>query len=115
MHRWIQTSEEDTKRLKVDGKVATSSGYYYYNLVHKPMVEFHVNNCFVFLMTLSNIPFNGMLSVQKAPEVKSLICFGHDEYFFKQFVVTLKAWKGPNGEIAPVPKDDGADQHIPKP
>jgi hypothetical protein len=38
MHRWIQISEEDAKRLKEDGKVAASSGYYYYNVDNKPMV-----------------------------------------------------------------------------
>jgi hypothetical protein len=42
-------------------------------------------------MMLSNIAFCGMLSVWKAPEVKP-----------------SKAWKGPNGGIAPVPKDDCA-------
>jgi hypothetical protein len=85
-----------------------SSGYYYYNVDNKPMVEFHVDDCSEFLTTLSNIPFCGMLSVRKAPEVKTLACFRHDECIFKQFVLTSKAWKGPNGEIAPVPKDDVA-------
>ncbi len=108
MHRWIQVSKEDAKRLKEDSKVATSSGYYYYNVDNKLMVEFHVDDCSEFLTTLSNIPFRGMLSVRKAPEVKPLICFGHNECIFKQFVLTSKAWKGPNGENAPVPKDDGA-------
>ncbi len=49
-----------------------------------------------------------MLSVLKAPEVKPLICFGHDECIYKQLVLISKAWKCTNGEIAPVPKDDGA-------
>jgi hypothetical protein len=53
-----------------------------------------------------------MLSVSKAPEVKALICFGPNECIFKQFVLTSNAWKSPNGEIAPVPKDDGAGTMI---
>ena len=31
-----------------------------------------------------------------------------DECIFKQFILTGKSWKGPNGETAVVPKDDGA-------
>ena len=33
--------------------------------------------------------------------------FGHDECIFKQFQTTNKAWKSPNRETVPVPKDDG--------
>ena len=39
MHRWIQISKEDAKGLKEDGKVAMSSGYCYYNVDNKLMVE----------------------------------------------------------------------------
>ncbi len=50
----------------------------------------------------------GMLSIWKPPCTKPLISFGHDECIFKQFLMTNKSWIGPNGETAPVPKDDGA-------
>ncbi len=33
--------------------------------------------------------------------------FGHDEAIFKQYLLTKKAWSGPNGETVLVPKDDG--------
>ncbi len=36
--------------------------------------------------------------MRKPPEVKPIICFGHDECIFKQFILTSKSWKGPNGE-----------------
>ena len=33
--------------------------------------------------------------------------WGQDEAIFKQFLVSSKAWIGPNGETALVPKDKG--------
>ena len=33
--------------------------------------------------------------------------FGHDESIFKQYLLTGKAWIGPNGEKAISPKDEG--------
>ena len=46
--------------------------------------------------------------MSKQPEVKPIICFRHDECIFKQFILTGRSWKGPNGETAVVPKDEGA-------
>lgn len=36
-----------------------------------------------------------------------LIMFWYDDYIFKQFNLTGKAWKAPNGETVSIPKDDG--------
>ncbi len=60
-----------------------------------------------FLKMLKHLPFKGMLSVQNPPR-RPLFIFGHDECIFKQYSMTNKSWKGPNGETAPVPNDDGA-------
>ena len=38
---------------------------------------------------------------------KPLIIFGQDEFIFKQYTFTKKAWVGPNGEKMLIPKDDG--------
>jgi hypothetical protein len=33
--------------------------------------------------------------------------FGHDECIFKQYTLTNKHWKAPNGATVLIPKDDG--------
>jgi hypothetical protein len=40
--------------------------------------------------------------------VQDIIVLMDDECIFKQFILTGKSWKGPNGETAVVPKDDKA-------
>jgi hypothetical protein len=47
------------------------------------------------------------LSVRFPEGQKVLIRIGQDEAIFKQYHVTRSAWKGSNGEIGLVPKDDG--------
>ncbi len=94
--------------MKEEKKVAENAVYKYKNEDGKDMVEFNVNDCSKLLNHLSRLPFQGMLSARKAPEDKPIICFGHDECIFKQFALSPKCWKRPNGEIAPVPKDEGA-------
>jgi hypothetical protein len=94
--------------LGKNGKVAEGTGHYYSNDAQIRMVEFHVDDSVEFPKMLNHIPFRGMLSVRKPPEVKPFICFGHDECIFKQFILTGKSRKGPNGETAVVPKDDRA-------
>ena len=49
----------------------------------------------------------GNLSVRFPQGEKPLICFGHDESIYKQFLLTKKSWIGPDGETNIVPKDDG--------
>jgi hypothetical protein len=36
-----------------------------------------------------------------------MFSFGHDECIFFQYIFTRKAWKGPKGELAVIPKDEG--------
>jgi hypothetical protein len=51
--------------------------------------------------------FSGNLSVQFDSEKLPLIVFGQDKCIVKQYLFTQKGWKGPNGEQALIPKDDG--------
>jgi hypothetical protein len=51
--------------------------------------------------------FGGKLSVRLQEQERPLLMFGHDEAIFKQYLLTKKAWSGPNGETVLVPKDDG--------
>jgi hypothetical protein len=50
--------------------------------------------------------YGGKLSVRKAQDEKPLIMFGHDECIFKQYTMTNKSWKAPNGAVVLIPKDD---------
>jgi hypothetical protein len=106
MHRWIQVTREEARKLEEDGKVAEKSGYTYLNADNEPMVEYHVDDSKEFGERLKNLPFKGTLSVGKGSDELPLICFGHDECIFKQFIMTNKSWIGPNGETVAVPKDD---------
>ncbi len=36
-----------------------------------------------------------------------IIKIGHNEAIMKQYLLTKKQWRGPNGETALVPKDEG--------
>ena len=107
-HRWIQIKQEEAKYLQENDLVAKDAGYYYYSGDNTPMAEFHVDDSREFATMLKHLPFKGMLSIRKPPCSKPLIIFGHDECILKQFLMTKMSWKGPNGETAPVPKDDGA-------
>jgi hypothetical protein len=51
--------------------------------------------------------FGGNLSARLKKDEKPLIMFGHDEAIFKQYLLTKKAWYGPDGISVLVPKDDG--------
>jgi hypothetical protein len=51
--------------------------------------------------------FGGRPSIQRDVAKKMNIKIGHDEAIIKQFTLLKKAWYGPNGETALVPKDEG--------
>ena len=109
MHRWVQVKEEVAKKLEEDGEIAEGSGYYYTDQgTQERMVEFHVDASDKLLL-LGNISgdFGGNLSVRFPTGCKPLIAFGHDESIFKQFLILLKTWIGPDGERNIAPKDDG--------
>jgi hypothetical protein len=71
------------------------------------MVEFHVDASDKLLLGNINGDFGGNLSVRFPTGCKPLISFGHDEFIYKQFLITGKTWIGPGGERNIVPKDDG--------
>jgi hypothetical protein len=71
------------------------------------MVEFHVDTSDALLKVGNVGEFGGNLSVRFPAGYIPLIVVGHNESSFKQFLMTKKAWTGPNGESNIVPKDDG--------
>jgi hypothetical protein len=109
MYRWVQLREEVAKKLEEEGDITIGSGYYYTDAVTKEkMVEFHVvASDKVLLLGDIDGDFGGNLSVQFPPGCKPLISFGHDESIYKQFLISLKTWIGPDSEKNIAPKDDG--------
>jgi predicted HTH domain antitoxin len=107
-HRWIQITLEESKKLEREEIIPVSSGYYYTDELQNEMVEYHVDICHLFQDRMNErTKFGGNLSVRLAKEEKPLLMFGHDESIFKQYLLTGKAWIGPNGEKAISPKDEG--------
>ena len=77
------------------------------------MREYHVD-CFNpekrkdLLQQLVATDFGGNLSVSFDHALsKPLICFGHDKYIFKQFLMPSKQWYGACKETFICPKDEG--------
>jgi hypothetical protein len=70
-------------------------------------IEFHVDDHKLFHGTNNNERFGGRLSVLNPNPDRPLIFFGQDESIFHQYIFTNKAWVGPDGTTALIPKDDG--------
>jgi len=71
------------------------------------MVEFHVDDCHIFEERENNeTKFGGNLSVRRKKKEKPLLMFGHDECIIKQYTMTGKHGKAPNGAVDLIPKDD---------
>ncbi len=51
--------------------------------------------------------FRGRPSVRRDRAKKMMIKIGHDKAIMKQYLLTKKKWRGPNGETALIPKDEG--------
>jgi hypothetical protein len=51
--------------------------------------------------------FGGRPSVRRDRTKKMMIKIGHNEAIMKQYLLTKKKWRGPNGETALEPKDEG--------
>ncbi len=114
MHRWAQVKEEVAKALEEKGDTTPGSGCYYYDqATQEKMVELHVDASDQLLL-LGNVngDFGGNLSVRFPTGSKPLISFGHDESIYKQFLISLKTWTGPDGEKNIAPKDDGMGMMI---
>jgi hypothetical protein len=109
MFRWIQIPLEEAERLQELGKVVKGSGFKYTDeRTGKEMVEYHVDTCKEFMERMNETSeFGGNLSVRFNTEKRPLVVFGQDECIVKQYLFTQKGWKGPNGEQALIPKDDG--------
>jgi hypothetical protein len=104
----VQITLEQTKELEEQGEIVKGSGYHYIDpLTNTNMVEFHVDTSEALLKLGIVGEFGGNILVIFPAGCKPLIVFGHDESIFKQFLMSKKAWTGPNGESNIVPKDDG--------
>ena len=53
--------------------------------------------------------FGGRPSVRRDRTKKMMIKIGHDEAIVKQYLLTKKKWRGPNGETAQYLKMKGWD------
>jgi hypothetical protein len=107
-HRWIQITTAEALELEEKGYIQPNSGYRYVDNDGHQMVELHVDTCNILEEKANNeTKFGGNLSVRKGIEEKPLFMFGHDECIFKQYTMTNKHWKAPNGATVFIPKDDG--------
>ncbi len=111
MHRWYQLTEEEVLKLVETKKILLPGrGFRYEAEGGKKMVELHIDDISskeLLTKIYSECPFGGNLSVQKLPEERPLISFGHDECIFRQFVFSGSAWQGTKGEQGIIPKDEG--------
>jgi len=70
------------------------------------MLEYHIGTSNK-LNKWATTHLGGNLSICFPIGQKPLIVFGHDECICKEFLMSAKAWVGPDGEMYVVPKDDG--------
>ena len=85
------------------------TGFHYnHPVTGRSMVEYHVDPCELFQrkMNVENV-FRGHPSVRRDRTRKMMIKIGHNKAIMKQYLLTKKKWRGPNGETALVPKDKG--------
>jgi hypothetical protein len=109
---WIQITEEAAKMLESkrdNNALLKDIGYTYMNDDGVQMREYHVDchASFQLLITNSNQPYGGNLSVRRDPIKRPCICIGEDESSFSQYTFASKSWKGPNGEEKLKPKGEG--------
>jgi hypothetical protein len=105
-HQWIQIPLDEEMEKK--GLVPENSGYHFTDNNNLEMVEYHVDASRIFQERMNReAKFGGKLSVRLDEGIRPLIMFGHDKSIFKQYLLTKKTWKGPNGETPLVPKDVG--------
>ena len=106
--QWIQLLLEEAECLEKNGMIQENTGYHYKDLTTGVnMVEYNVDICELFQERMNQeTQFSGTVSVRKGEQVHLLIILGHDKCIFKQYSLTKKAWIGPNGEAAIIPKDE---------
>lgn len=110
MHRWTQwpLDSADLQKLFDNDELKDDQGFVYSTDAGIQMIEYHVDDHkWFFDWANDNCKYGGNLSVRMKPDDKPLICFGQDEAIMKENLVWSKAWKGVNGEVGLVPKDDG--------
>lgn len=108
-HCWVQKQADDVELLELyeTGQLKRDQGHRF-EKDGEEWIEFHVDDHKSFFEWANeNCVYGGNLSARFPEGEKYLASFGQDEVVFKQFLTTPKAWKGPKGETALVPKDDG--------
>jgi hypothetical protein len=99
-HHWIQLNVDESIALENKGLVPKNSGYRYISENGDEMVEYHVNACKEFQEKMNKeTNFGWKLSVRLQEQERPLLMFRHDEALFKQYLLTKKAWSGPNGKL----------------
>lgn len=109
-HCWLQkrADDEDLVKLYEDGQLNRNQGYRF-ERGGEEWIEFHVDDHKSFFdWGNENCKYGGELSVRFPEGQKPLIRLGQDEAIWKQYKMSKSAWRGNNGEIGLVPKDDGA-------
>jgi hypothetical protein len=100
MHRWIQLPLVELTALEAELEIKINTGHQYLDReTNLEMVELHVDSRPSFHDKMNaTTKFGGNLSIRMPPNNKPLICFGQDEYIFKQNLFTGKAWTLPDGQ-----------------
>jgi hypothetical protein len=86
--------------LEQKGYIKQNSGYRDVDENGNAMAVFHVDTCHLFEERANDgTKFGGNLSVRKKQEGKPCIMFGHNQCIFKQYTLTKKHWRAPNGAV----------------
>ena len=102
--RWVHFTAEKSKLLESQGLVVKNTGFHYSDHDGTSMVEYHADN----FDTSPDLPMGGNCSVRKKNDEQTVMIFGQEEAIFKQFLLNIKMWTGPNGERPLLPKDEGS-------
>jgi hypothetical protein len=107
-YRWIQTTNEEAVELEKKVFIEPNSGFRYIDENGCDMVEFHVDTCHIFEERANDETkiWRELQCKKKKTEEKPLLMFRHDECIFKQYTMSGKHWKAPNGAVVLIPKDD---------
>jgi hypothetical protein len=109
MHQWIQLPLGELKAIEVELEIKINTGHQYLDPERNlEMVGVPLDSHPSFHDKMdATTEFGGNLSVQMPPNNIPLFCFGQDEFIFKQYLFTGKAWTLPDGQKPITPKDEG--------
>jgi hypothetical protein len=99
MNQWIQIGKEEAMQLENYVKAAKIQVALTFHLTMSLWLS---SMCMMAKSSMSNGIIHYSVTYWWAFDL-----FWHDEYIFKQFILTSNAWVGPNGDTVAVPKDEG--------